>query len=67
MQLSQKQRIFSTFFCISEIKVNFEYFQKKNDPNSLCIFDRTDSQKHCLKSSLSENPSTSNMVEGPKH
>ena len=48
MQLSQKQNMFSTFFfCIFEIKFNFENFQEKDDPHSLCIFDLKDSQRRC--------------------
>ena len=45
MQLSQKQKIFLQFFCIFETKLNFEHCEKKEDPDSLCIFEITDSEK----------------------
>ena len=38
MHLSQKQKIFSGFFSLFfESALNFEHFQKKDDPHSLCI------------------------------
>ena len=38
MLLSQKQNIFSGFFSLFfEYAFNFEHFQKKDDPHSLCI------------------------------
>ena len=38
MLLSQKQNIFSEFFlAFLESAFNFEHFQKKDDPHSLCI------------------------------
>ena len=38
MHFSQKQNVFSQFFLpFFESAINFEHFQKKNDPDSLCI------------------------------
>ena len=38
MHLSQKQNIFSLFFsAFFESALNFKYFQKKDDPPSLCV------------------------------
>ena len=38
MLLSQKQNIFPEFFSsFFEYALNFEHFQKKDDPHSLCI------------------------------
>ena len=42
MQLSQQLKTFSGFFCaFSKSKLNFEYFQKKDDANSLFISEAT--------------------------
>ena len=44
--LSQKQKTFSEFFsAFLKSTLNFEHFQKKDDPYSLCIFEITDSAK----------------------
>ena len=46
MQLSQKGKIFSEFlFAFSKFRLNFKYFQKKDDPPGLCIFEFTESEK----------------------
>ena len=46
MHLSQKKNIFSQFFsAFFESALNFEHFQKKNDPHSLCINEITDHEK----------------------
>ena len=46
MQLSRKQKIFSEFFAvILKCRLNFKYFEKKNDPHRFCISEITDSQK----------------------
>ena len=45
--LSETKYVFYFFFCIFEIKFNFENFQEKDDPHSLCIFDLKDSQRRC--------------------
>ena len=42
MNLSQKQKAFSQFFsAFFESSLNFEHFQKKDDPHSLCISEIT--------------------------
>ena len=46
MHLSQKRKIFSEFFfTFSKFAVNFEDFQRKDDPHSRCIFEFKDSEK----------------------
>ena len=46
MHLSQKQNIFSEFFsAFFESALNFEHFQKKDDPHSLCISEITDDER----------------------
>ena len=46
--LSQKQKTCSGFFSqFLKSTLNFEYFQKKDDPHTRCIFDITDSQIGC--------------------
>ena len=45
MQLSQKQKTFSEFFAaFLKFRVNFEYFEKTDDPHRFCIFEVTDSE-----------------------
>ena len=42
MQLSQKVKTFSRFFNVfSKYRLNFEYFQKKDDAHSLVISEAT--------------------------
>ena len=42
MQLSQKLKTFSQYFCaFSKYRLNFEYFQKKDDAHSLFISEAT--------------------------
>ena len=44
--LSQKQKTFSQFFaCILKSTLNFEHFQKKDNPHSRCISQITVSEK----------------------
>ena len=44
--LSQKQKTFSQFFsALLKSTLNFEYFQKKDDPHSRCISQITVSEK----------------------
>ena len=44
--LSQKQKAFSQFLCSSfKSTLNFEHFQKKDDPHSRCISEITVSEK----------------------
>ena len=46
MHLSQKQNNFSQFFpAFFESALNFESFQKKDDPHSLCISEITDHER----------------------
>ena len=46
MRLSQKLKFFSEFFsACSKYKVNFEHFQKKDDPHSLFISEATACEK----------------------
>ena len=43
MDLSRKQNVFSQFFAaFFEFALNFEHFQKKDDPYSLCFSEITD-------------------------
>ena len=45
MQLSQKQKTFAEFFPeFLKSKLNFQYFEKKDDPRSFCISEITDSE-----------------------
>ena len=45
VQLSQKRKNFSEFvFAFSKLRFNFEYFVKKDEPHSSCIFELTDSE-----------------------
>ena len=47
MELSLKQKTLSHFFSpFLKSNSNFEHFQKKDDPHSLCVSEITDSQKH---------------------
>ena len=46
MNLSQKSKIFSKkFSAFFESALNFEHFQKKDDPHSLCISEITDHER----------------------
>ena len=46
IKLSQKQKSFAGFFsAFSKSKLNFEHFQKKDDPHSLFISDSTACEK----------------------
>ena len=45
MQLSQESKTFSPFFAaFSKSTLNFEHFEKKDDPHSFCISEITDSE-----------------------
>ena len=45
MQLFQKQKTFFQFLAaFLNSRVNFEYFQKKDDPHIFCISEITDSE-----------------------
>ena len=46
MHLSQKQNIFTEFFLAGfDSALNFEHFQRKDDPLSLCISEITDHER----------------------
>ena len=46
MHLFQKENNFSEFFSpFFEFALNFEHFQKKDDPHSLCISEITDHER----------------------
>ena len=46
MHLSKKQNVFSEFSLeFFESALNFEHFQKKDDPHSLCISEITDHER----------------------
>ena len=46
MHLSKKKNNFSEFFSpFSESGLNFEHFQKKDDPHSLCISEISDHER----------------------
>ena len=71
MQLSEKQKTFPQFFSpISKSKLNFDYFQKEDDPHNFMYFPNYGLQKtwlnKCLKSPVSEYLWTSNMVRRAK-
>ena len=72
MHLSQKQNIFSEFFsAFFESALNFENFQKKRWPSELMYFRNYRQRKtrldKCLKTPVSEDVSTGDMVNSPKH
>ena len=71
MQLPQKQETFSQFFCaILKSILNFEYFEKKMTLKAF-VFPLLRTPKtwldKFLKSPVSDNCSTSNIVNVPKH
>ena len=70
-QLSQKRKTFCPFFfSIFSICIHFWRFSKNRWPSELMYFWTYGLRKtrldKCLKSLVSEDPSTSNMVNGPK-
>ena len=71
MQLSMKQKIFSQLFvAFLKPRLNFEHFEKTMNLAAF-VFPKLRSLKlwldKCLKSPLSEDPSTSNMVNVRNH
>ena len=71
IQLSQKQKRFSQFFAaVLKSRLNFEYIQKKMTITAF-VFPKLLTLKtwlgKCLKKLLTENLSTSNMVNEPNH
>ena len=71
IQLSMKRKIFSHFFSFFEIYIQFWTFSKKNWSSQLIDFWTYGLRKSwldkCLKSPVSEDPLTSNIVNRPKH
>ena len=71
MQLSQKRKLFSLFFFVT-LKFRFNLtFSEKRWPSLVIYFGTYGLGKtwldKCLKNPVSEDPSTSNMVNGPNH
>ena len=71
IELSQKQITLCEFFAVFlKFRLNYEYFEKKYDPHRFCVSEITESKTwshKCLKSSVSEDASTSNLVTLNKH
>ena len=71
MQLCQKHKAFSRFFtAFLKSRLYFQYFDKKDDAHRLCNFEITHSEsvvRKFVKNPVSENPSTSKMLNVPKH
>ena len=69
--LRNEKRFLNFFFTFCKFRFNFEHFQKKGWHSSLIYFWTCRLRKtwwgKCLKSPLSEDPWTSNTVNGPKH
>ena len=69
--IPKTKNIFWSFSAILKSRLNFEHFQKKRWPSWQMFFRNYGLWKtwlnKCLKSSDSEDPSTSNMVRGNKH
>ena len=70
MELYEKQNNFADVFAgFLKSRLNFEHFEKKDEPHTFCISGITDSEyaaNKCLRSPVLEQPSTSNMVNGIK-
>ena len=65
MQLCKKKKFFPTFSNpILKSKSNFEHFEKKDDPQSLCVPEMWLDKS--LKTSVSDHRFTINMVKGTK-
>ena len=69
MQLSQKPKTFSRRFSLFlNCSLSFEDFERKQDPHTFCVSNIYGLRKRkCLKSRISEDTSTSNIENGPKH
>ena len=69
--VSQKQKTFSeSFFAFLKSTLNFVDFQKKIPSQTMCFRNYGLRKKwfdKCLKTPVSDQTSTSNMVKGPKH
>ena len=47
MNLSKKLKTFSeVFYGVLEFRLNFEYFESKDDPHSVCISEIADCEMH---------------------
>ena len=71
MQLSQKQKFFSEFFAVFlKSSWNFKHFEKRISLKAF-VFPKLRTLKtwldKCLKNLVSEDPSTRDMVNVPKH
>ena len=71
MKLSQKKKTFSEFFAaFLKYSLNFKHFEKKMTLIAF-LFWKLSTPKtwldKCLNGPVSEDPSTSNMVDVPKH
>ena len=71
MQLSEKQKTFSQFFsAFLKSSLNFKHFEKKMTLIAFVFWKLSTPETwldKCLKSPISEDPSTSNMADVPKH
>ena len=71
MQLSEKQKTFSQFFsAFLKSSLNFKHFEKKMTLIAFVFWKLLTPKTwldKCLKSPVSEDPSTSNMADVPKH
>ena len=68
MQLSQIKKTFAQFFAaFLKSTINFKYFEKKDNRHWFCISRITDPEKVVRKRAVSENPSTRNTLNVPKH
>ena len=65
MQLSEKLKSFSQFFiALLESSLNFEHFEKKDEPHSSIISEVIDFQRRAyLKGLVSENPLAVNVLK----
>ena len=67
----RNKKLFLHFYCIFEILIKFCIFPKQRWPSQMIYLwtyrPHKTSLDNCLKSPVSEDPSTSNMVNGPKH
>ena len=72
MMLSEEKKLFLNFLpAFPKSKLSFEHFEKKKLTLIAFVFSKVRTPNtwldKCLKSSVSENPSTSNMVNVHKH
>ena len=70
MQLPQKKMFSKFFLAFSQFRFNFQHFQQKITLIADVFFDLRTAKTwldKCLKSFVSEDTSTSDMVNGPRH